>query len=226
MLYLISYCCASAFWLWEENIFLIKVYNHPLPGCYRSLCSVCTLTCIGGREWWTQLINWMAGYFVPSLHRSWMTIESFLFLKLKNLWKLILTFCCLEHRIHLDCMEAERCGNDTVNFQQDILISEFFYKKANIIVVEMFLWYSYDLKCICNYNSCLFITNASWRWLFVVIVIWQVLSQAFRNRFIELHFDDLPAVELVTILHQKSQLPQSYAKKMVAVMKDLQVGWI
>jgi len=52
----------------------------------------------------------------------------------------------------------------------------------------------------------------------------QVLSRAFRNRFIELHFDDIPAVELVTILHQGSQLPQSYAKKMVAVMKELQVS--
>jgi len=68
----------------------------------------------------------MAVYLILSLRRSWMTIESFLFLKLKNLWKPILTFCCLEHRIHLDCMEAERCGNNAVYFQ---LMSESFHKR-------------------------------------------------------------------------------------------------
>ena len=39
----------------------------------------------------------------------------------------------------------------------------------------------------------------------------------------ELHYDDIPASELVTILQDKCQLPASYAKKMVAVMKELQV---
>jgi midasin len=51
----------------------------------------------------------------------------------------------------------------------------------------------------------------------------KILSRAFRNRFIELHYDDIPAEELVTILQAKCQLPESYAKKMVAVLKDLQV---
>ena len=50
-----------------------------------------------------------------------------------------------------------------------------------------------------------------------------MLSRAFRNRFIELHYDDIPPAELVSILRDKCQLPTSYAKKMVAVMKELQV---
>ena len=53
----------------------------------------------------------------------------------------------------------------------------------------------------------------------------QTLSRAFRNRFIELHYDDLPSKELVTILELKCKLPLSYARKMVAVMKDLQVSY-
>ena len=51
----------------------------------------------------------------------------------------------------------------------------------------------------------------------------QFLSRAFRNRFIELHFEEIPPSELVTILHSQSGVPESYAKKMVAVMQDLQV---
>ena len=51
----------------------------------------------------------------------------------------------------------------------------------------------------------------------------KILSRAFRNRFVELHFDDIPSKELEKILQQKCQLPSSYAKKMVAVMRDLQV---
>ena len=51
----------------------------------------------------------------------------------------------------------------------------------------------------------------------------QVLSRAFRNRFVELHFDEIPSKELETILHQRCSLPPSYCKKLVAVMQDLQV---
>lgn len=51
----------------------------------------------------------------------------------------------------------------------------------------------------------------------------QFLSRAFRNRFIELHFEEIPPPELVTILHCLSGVPESYAKKMVAIMQDLQV---
>ncbi|CAG5129144.1 unnamed protein product, partial [Candidula unifasciata] len=51
----------------------------------------------------------------------------------------------------------------------------------------------------------------------------KVLSRAFRNRFIELHFDEIPAPELETILHQRCAIPLSYAKKLVAVMLELQM---
>lgn len=50
----------------------------------------------------------------------------------------------------------------------------------------------------------------------------KVLSRAFRNRFVELHFDELPSDELETILHQRCSLPPSYCAKLVKVMQDLQ----
>uniref|UniRef100_A0A3Q3ARQ7 Midasin n=1 Tax=Kryptolebias marmoratus TaxID=37003 RepID=A0A3Q3ARQ7_KRYMA len=50
----------------------------------------------------------------------------------------------------------------------------------------------------------------------------KVLSRAFRNRFVELHFDELPSGELETILHQRCNLPSSYCTKLVKVMLDLQ----
>ncbi|XP_024535665.1 midasin [Selaginella moellendorffii] len=50
----------------------------------------------------------------------------------------------------------------------------------------------------------------------------KALSRAFRNRFIELHVDDIPAGELVTILEKRCDVAASYAGKMVEVMKDLQ----
>ncbi|KAI5703701.1 hypothetical protein M8J75_015055 [Diaphorina citri] len=49
----------------------------------------------------------------------------------------------------------------------------------------------------------------------------KILSRAFRNRFIELHFNEIPAPELETILHKRCEMPPSYAKKVVAVMGDL-----
>ena len=52
----------------------------------------------------------------------------------------------------------------------------------------------------------------------------QVLSRAFRNRFVELHFDELPSNELEIILHQRCSLPPSYCSKLVKVMQDLQVS--
>lgn len=51
-----------------------------------------------------------------------------------------------------------------------------------------------------------------------------MLSRAFRNRFVELHFDELPSKELETILHQRCSLPPSYCLKLVNVMEDLQVN--
>jgi len=50
----------------------------------------------------------------------------------------------------------------------------------------------------------------------------KVLSRAFRNRFLELHFDQLPEKELETILEKRCELPRSYSIKMVAVLGELQ----
>lgn len=50
----------------------------------------------------------------------------------------------------------------------------------------------------------------------------KLLSRAFRNRFIELHFDDIPIVELEEILHRRCEMPLQYSKKIVAVMRELQ----
>ena len=50
----------------------------------------------------------------------------------------------------------------------------------------------------------------------------KVLSRAFRNRFVEIHFDEIPSKELETILHKKCSLPASYCKKLVGVMLELQ----
>ncbi|XP_023315085.1 LOW QUALITY PROTEIN: midasin-like [Trichogramma pretiosum] len=51
----------------------------------------------------------------------------------------------------------------------------------------------------------------------------KVLSRAFRNRFVELHFDEIPTTELQTILHQRCAIPESYCKQIIAVMQELQV---
>ncbi|KAK8720293.1 hypothetical protein OTU49_013436 [Cherax quadricarinatus] len=50
----------------------------------------------------------------------------------------------------------------------------------------------------------------------------KVLSRAFRNRFVELHFTEIPAPELEVILHKRCELPLSYSKKMISVLQDLQ----
>lgn len=50
----------------------------------------------------------------------------------------------------------------------------------------------------------------------------KVLSRAFKNRFIELHFSEIPRDELEIILEKKCKIPESYAKKMVKCMWDLQ----
>ncbi|KAI3630227.1 hypothetical protein MIR68_011662 [Amoeboaphelidium protococcarum] len=49
------------------------------------------------------------------------------------------------------------------------------------------------------------------------------LSRAFRNRFIELHFNDIPADELELILQKRCRIAPSYAKKMIKVYQDLQL---
>lgn len=50
----------------------------------------------------------------------------------------------------------------------------------------------------------------------------KTLSRAFRNRFIEMHFDEIPSGELVEILRRRCDLPESSGKKMIAVMTELQ----
>ena len=48
------------------------------------------------------------------------------------------------------------------------------------------------------------------------------LSQALRNRFTELHMEDIPSRDLVSILTQRARLPASFAERMVGVMEELQ----
>ncbi|CAH2065804.1 unnamed protein product [Thlaspi arvense] len=50
----------------------------------------------------------------------------------------------------------------------------------------------------------------------------KILSRAFRNRFVEIHVDDIPEDELSEIIAKKCEIAKSYATKMVEVMKDLQ----
>lgn len=50
----------------------------------------------------------------------------------------------------------------------------------------------------------------------------KVLSRAFKNRFIELHFSEIPRDELAFILEKRCKIPESYAKKMVQCMWELQ----
>ncbi|EXJ70340.1 uncharacterized protein A1O5_06408 [Cladophialophora psammophila CBS 110553] len=47
------------------------------------------------------------------------------------------------------------------------------------------------------------------------------LSRAFRNRFLEIHFDDIPEDELEIILRERAQIAPSFCTKIVAVYKKL-----
>ncbi|KAL6308298.1 midasin [Sparassis latifolia] len=50
----------------------------------------------------------------------------------------------------------------------------------------------------------------------------KVLSRAFRNRFLEIHFEDVPQAELETILCQRCRIAPSYGQRIVAVFRELQ----
>lgn len=50
----------------------------------------------------------------------------------------------------------------------------------------------------------------------------KVLSRAFRNRFLEVHFEDVPQAELETILCQRCRIAPSYGQRIVAVFRELQ----
>lgn len=47
----------------------------------------------------------------------------------------------------------------------------------------------------------------------------KLLSRAFRNRFVELHVDDIPEGELAEILHRRCAIPHKWAQHLIAVMK-------
>lgn len=51
----------------------------------------------------------------------------------------------------------------------------------------------------------------------------KVLSRAFRNRFLELHFDDIPEDELETILRDRCKIAPTYSKKIVEVYRQLSI---
>lgn len=51
----------------------------------------------------------------------------------------------------------------------------------------------------------------------------KVLSRAFRNRFLELHFDDIPENELETILRERTKIAPSFCSKIVTVYKKLAI---
>ncbi|EEA08139.1 uncharacterized protein CMU_010870 [Cryptosporidium muris RN66] len=50
----------------------------------------------------------------------------------------------------------------------------------------------------------------------------KVLSQAFRNRFVEIYIDNIVSSELVTILSSRCIIPPSYAETMVNIFTELQ----
>ena len=50
----------------------------------------------------------------------------------------------------------------------------------------------------------------------------KVLSRAFRNRFVELHMDEIPSEELRTILEKRCSLPTTFCDRMIDVMIELQ----
>lgn len=49
------------------------------------------------------------------------------------------------------------------------------------------------------------------------------LSRAFRSRFIEVQVDELPDSDLHAILERRADIPASFARRMVAVMRELQL---
>lgn len=51
----------------------------------------------------------------------------------------------------------------------------------------------------------------------------KVLSRAFRNRFVELHFDQIPGDELIEIIHKRCCVSPQHSKKLVSVLQGLQM---
>ncbi|KAG8531461.1 uncharacterized protein KY384_003090 [Bacidia gigantensis] len=51
----------------------------------------------------------------------------------------------------------------------------------------------------------------------------KVLSRAFRNRFLEIHFDDIPQEELEIILRERCQIAPSFCAQIVAIYRKLSI---
>jgi midasin (ATPase involved in ribosome maturation) len=49
----------------------------------------------------------------------------------------------------------------------------------------------------------------------------KMMSRAFRNRFLEVHVDDIPHEELKEMIEKRCKIPPSRAEKIVAVMQEL-----
>ncbi len=58
-------------------------------------------------------------------------------------------------------------------------------------------------------------------WIFAA----QVLSKAFRNRFLELHVGDIPDDELVTILQHRCQVRTPWRSCMHVLYTDARFAW-
>ena len=50
----------------------------------------------------------------------------------------------------------------------------------------------------------------------------KMLSKAFRNRFFEIHIQEIPASELKEIIEKRCSIPSSWASTLIEIMKDLQ----
>ena len=50
----------------------------------------------------------------------------------------------------------------------------------------------------------------------------KILSRAFRNRFLEVHFEDVPQAELETVLCERCRVAPSHGKAIVTVFRELQ----
>jgi len=113
------------------------------------------------------------------------------------------------------------CKKD-YNKYRDLYLFTFLHGHVKVVISCMLVankfiynvhWYSdtlLELVLLCV-DSC------------AAVLVPQVLSRAFRNRFVELHFDEIPSSELVEILQKRCQLPQSYSQLLVSTMLQLQV---
>ena len=67
--------------------------------------------------------------------------------------------------------------------------------------------------CTSSRNCCTFTRHESIMWFYARPVSMQALSRAFRNRFLELHIDDIPMAELAHIVEKRCLIPARYRGK-------------